>query len=72
MTKISDDLGADPVEAQSDENIDDTDMIFRYQRLLRFYRYRWRTRDETQGTYNLRVDLGDGVLHDVNVSLRRW
>jgi len=32
--------------------------------------YRWKTRDRTQGTYRLKADLGDGVAHEVNVSLK--
>jgi hypothetical protein len=58
------------VEGASDETVDDTDMTFKYRPLLKFYAYRWKTRGETKGTYKLRADLGDGVVHEVKVSLR--
>jgi alpha-tubulin suppressor-like RCC1 family protein len=53
----------------SDEDVDDTNLTFVYRPLLRSYAYRWRTRDQSQGTYQLRAELGDGVVHQVNVSL---
>jgi hypothetical protein len=68
VTKISNAVHGTTVVA-SDETVDDTSMIFTYRPLLGFYAYRWRTRDQTQGTFQLRADLGDGVLHQVNVSL---
>jgi len=69
VTKISSAVSG-TVEEVSDETDDDTDFIFKYRPLLKFYAYRWKTRDQTQGTYRLRADLGDGVLHQVNVSLK--
>jgi hypothetical protein len=45
-------------------------MTFKYRPLLRWYAYRWKTRDRTQGTYRLKADLGDDVAHEVNVSLK--
>jgi hypothetical protein len=56
-------------EATSDETDDDTDFIFKYRPLLKWYAYRWKTRDQTQGTYRLTADLGDGVVHQIDVSL---
>jgi len=32
--------------------------------------YRRKTSNQTQGTYQLKADLGDLVLHQVNVSLK--
>jgi hypothetical protein len=54
----------------SDETVDDTDFIFKYKSSLGGYVYRWKTRDQAQGTYRLSVDLGDGVTHQVNVALK--
>jgi hypothetical protein len=69
VTKVSNAVQG-TAEDVSDETIDDTDFIFKYRPLLKFYAYRWKTRDQAQGTYQLRADLGDGVTHQVNVSLR--
>jgi hypothetical protein len=69
VTKISSTVQG-TVEDTSDETVEDTDFTFRYRALLNFYVYRWKTRDQTQGTYRLNVVLGDGVTHQVNVSLK--
>jgi hypothetical protein len=68
-TKISDTIRG-TVEDASDETIDDTDFIFKYRSGPNFYAYRWRTSNQTQGTYQLKADLGDGVVHQINVSLK--
>ena len=34
------------------------------------YGYRWKTSNQTKGTYLLRADLGDGVTHEIKVSLK--
>jgi hypothetical protein len=49
----------------------ETDLTFEYDRVEGVYKYLWRTQGLTPGTYRLRADLGDGVVHEVNVSLRR-
>ena len=54
----------------SDETSDDTDGTFKYRPALKYYVYRWRTRDQSQGTYRISAVLGDGVVHQVNVALR--
>jgi hypothetical protein len=69
VTKISNAVQG-TAEDISDETDDDTDFLFKYRPLLKWYAYRWRTRDQTQGTYQLRADLGDEVVHQVNVSLK--
>jgi hypothetical protein len=68
-TKISSAIQG-TTEVTSDETVDDTDFVFKYRPLLKFYAYRWKTRDQTQGTYRLTATLGDGVVHQVNVSLK--
>jgi hypothetical protein len=69
VTKISDSVQG-TVDSTSDETVDDADFVFKYRPLLKFYVYRWKTRDQTRGTYRLSANLGDGVSHTVNVSLR--
>jgi hypothetical protein len=70
VTKVSNDVQG-TVEDTSGETQEDTDFTFKYRPLLKWYAYRWKTRGVTQGTYQLRVDLGDGVPHQVNVSLKK-
>jgi alpha-tubulin suppressor-like RCC1 family protein len=69
VMKVSDAIAGTTTDT-SDETVDDTGFSFIYRPVLRWYAYRWRTRDQTQGTYQLRADLGDGVVHQVNVSLK--
>ncbi|HET6280877.1 MAG TPA: HYR domain-containing protein, partial [Polyangia bacterium] len=69
VTKISNSVEG-TAEDTSDETVDDSDMIFKYRSPLTLYAYRWPTRGETQGTFQLRADLGDGVVHQANVSLK--
>jgi hypothetical protein len=70
VTKISSTVQGS-AEDTSDETVDDTDFVFKFRPQLKFYAYRWRTSDQTQGTYQLKADLGDQVLHQVNVSLKK-
>ena len=69
VTKVSSSIQGSNNDT-SDETVDDSGMTFTYQPGLKMYRYRWKTTDQTQGTYQLRADLGDGVVHQVNVSLK--
>jgi hypothetical protein len=69
VTKISEDVRGS-ADDESDEDGDETDLRFKYRRAQNVYGYRWKTRDETRGTYRLRADLGDGVVHQVDVSLK--
>jgi hypothetical protein len=69
VTKISSAIQGTTTDT-SDETDDDTGFAFLYRPVLHWYAYRWKTRDQTQGTYQLRADLGDGVTHQVNVSLK--
>ena len=54
----------------STETTADSGFVFKYNPGLKLYVYRWKTSDQTQGTFQLRVDLGDGVVHQMNVSLK--
>jgi alpha-tubulin suppressor-like RCC1 family protein len=69
VTKISSSVQGTTEDA-SDETVADTDFVFQYRPALKWYAYRWKTTDQTQGTYQLKADLGDGVVHQINVSLR--
>jgi hypothetical protein len=68
-TKISNAVQG-TVEDTSDETQADTDFVFKYRPVFKWYAYRWKTSDQTQGTYRLTADLGDGVPHVVTVSLK--
>ena len=69
ITKVSNNAQGS-VEETSDETVDDTDFIFKYRSAQKIYAYRWKTRDQTQGTFQLRADLGDQVTHQIKVSLK--
>jgi hypothetical protein len=69
VTKLSNTVQGSVVDT-SEETVDDTNFTFAFRPLLKFYAYRWKTRDQSQGTFRLTADLGDGVVHQVNVSLR--
>jgi hypothetical protein len=58
------------VDCDGDEDGEDTDLLFKYRKAKGLYGYRWKTRGESAGTYRLAADLGDGVTHEVDVSLR--
>jgi hypothetical protein len=69
VTKISNSVQGS-TEDTSDETVADTGFVFQYRPALKWYAYRWKTTDQTQGTYQLKAELGDGVAHQINVSLR--
>jgi hypothetical protein len=69
VTKVSNAVQGSVLD-ESDDTTEDSGMIFKYVAGKKLYRYRWRTKDQTQGTYELRADLGDAVLHEVKVSLK--
>ena len=70
VTKISDSVQGS-VDDECDEDDDDTDFLFKYRPGQKLYVYRWKTRGETPGSYRLRADLGDDVVHEVIISLKR-
>ncbi|HET6282429.1 MAG TPA: PA14 domain-containing protein [Polyangia bacterium] len=69
VTKISNNIQG-TTEDLSDETVADTDFIFKYRPILKWYAYRWKTTGQTQGTYQLKADLGDEVVHQINISLK--
>ena len=57
------------VEAISTSNAT-TGNLFRYDATAGQYIFNLGTKTLSAGTYQLRIDLGDGVLHTVNITLR--
>lgn len=49
----------------------DTGNVFRYDSTARQYIFNLSTKGFTEGTYQLRVDLGDGVAHTVKITSRK-
>ncbi|HXJ21852.1 MAG TPA: HYR domain-containing protein [Polyangia bacterium] len=47
-----------------------TGTTFNYVPLLKVYDFLWKVSNQTQGTYQINVSLGDGVPHQLNVSLK--
>jgi hypothetical protein len=58
-------------DCDGDEDGEDIDMVFKYRSAKGIYGYRWKTSNQTQGTYELRADLGDSVSHKIVISLKR-
>jgi hypothetical protein len=69
VTKISSTIRGTS-DSSSDVTVADSGFVFQYRPAAKIYEYRWRTTDQTQGTYQLDVALGDGVTHRILVSLR--
>ena len=69
VTKLSGSITG-TTSCASSETTDDSGMVFKYNAAAKVYLYRWKTSNQTQGTYQLRADLGDGVVHQISVSLR--
>jgi len=65
--KISNDVLGDPVDVESTSAATDGN-LFRYS--SGYYVFNLNTANLGPGTYQLQVDMGDGVLHTVNISLR--
>ncbi|MFZ5891073.1 MAG: PxKF domain-containing protein [Myxococcota bacterium] len=73
VTKVSDQIEATYVEPDPRVAVADSGGLFRYDPTSQQYIYNLATCPPafSQGTWELRVDLGDGVLHGVRISLRR-
>jgi hypothetical protein len=67
--KISD-AASGTVVSESDPTVGEADLTFEYDPADGGYKYLWKTLGLSPGTYRLRVDLGDGVVHEVDASLR--
>jgi hypothetical protein len=69
VAKISNSVVGSETEAVS-SNPASTGSLFRYDATSGQYIYNWGTKGLTPGSYQLRIDLGDGVSHTVIVSLK--
>jgi hypothetical protein len=67
--KVSDDVAGDYSEATS-TSAATTGNLFRYDPTAGQYIFNLATKGLTSGTYLLKIDLGDGVVHTVQISLR--
>ena len=67
--KVSSGVVGDVVEAVS-TSAATTGNLFRYDPVSGQYVFNWGTKGLTAGTYQLHIDLGDGVEHVVLVSLK--
>jgi hypothetical protein len=67
MFKISNDVLGDPVDVES-SSAATSGNVFRY--ADGYYIFNLDTSGLGPGTYQLQVDMGDGVLRAVNISLR--
>jgi hypothetical protein len=67
--KLSNNVAGTDLEATSTASAS-TGNLFRYDATTGQYIFNWGTKGLTTGTYQLKVDLGDGVVHIVLVSLK--
>ncbi len=68
-TKINNNLQGTVNEADSTSQAT-TGNLFRYDATTGQYVFNWSTKSLTAGTYQLSIDLGDGVLRQVRIALR--
>jgi hypothetical protein len=69
VAKISNSVLGSEVEAASNVTAT-TGNLFRYTSTNNQYIFNWGTSGQTAGTYQLRIDMPDGVKRTVNVSLK--
>ena len=69
-TKISSSVTGTTTIAGTAGTTASTGTTFSYVPLLKIYDYLWKVSNQTQGTYQITVGLGDGVTHQLNVSLK--
>jgi hypothetical protein len=65
--KVSDNVAGPAVDVQS-SSAANTDNLFRF--VNGEYVFNWNTSGLSAGTYQLQIDMGDGVVRAVNISLR--
>src|SRR5262249_11253109 len=65
--RVSDNVVGDPVDVESNSAAN-TDNLFRYDN--GYYVFNLNTSGMPVGTYQLQIDMGDGVVRAVNISLR--
>jgi hypothetical protein len=69
-TKISSSVAGTTTISGTAGTSPNTGTTFNYVALLKVYDYLWKVSNQTQGTYQITVNLGDGVSHLINVSLK--
>ena len=67
LYKVSDSVVGDPVDVES-TSAATTGNLFRYENGA--YVFNLSTAGLTAGTYQLQVDMGDGVIRAINISLK--
>jgi hypothetical protein len=67
VLKINDNVAGPAVDVQS-SSAANTDNLFRF--VNGEYVFNWNTSGLSAGTYQLQIDMGDGVVRAVNISLR--
>ena len=70
VAKISNGVIGTETEPFTNVNAD-AGNVFRYDATAKQYIFNWGTKGLSEGTWQIRVDLGDNVLHVVHVSLRK-
>jgi hypothetical protein len=70
IAKVSNGVAGVEVEPSTNVNAD-AGNVFRYDASANQYIFNWGTKGLTEGTWQIRIDLGDGETHVVNVSLRK-
>jgi Bacterial Ig-like domain/HYR domain len=70
IAKVSNNVLGDELEAVTSTPAS-TGSLFRYDATSGQYIYNWGTKGYTAGTYQLRIDLGDGVTRTVLISLKK-
>jgi hypothetical protein len=70
VAKTSNSIVGTDLEAVAPNTPASTGNVFRYDATSEQYLYNWSTKGLTTGTYQLQINLGDGVVHTVLVSLR--
>jgi len=69
VAKVTNNVEGTYVEAASTASAD-SGSTFRYDSTTKQYIFNWGTKGQTAGTYRLKIDLGDGVKHTIDVSLK--
>ena len=69
-TKLLISIPADPVNEATSTAAATSGNLFRYDAKTKQYVFNWGTKGLTAGTYELKIDLGDGVSRTVNVTLK--
>jgi hypothetical protein len=70
VAKVSNGVAGVEVEPLTNVNAD-AGNVFRYDASANQYIFNWGTKGLSEGTWQIRIDLGDGATHVVSVSLKK-